>query len=201
MIDPSNITDFKLKKAQLQEMIIFWILVAGKNAKTTARLLENFLQHLYKTLGKNDPFSVIREFDTQNPDSGLEDLLKLCGFGCQKAKAKSLRDLIDKDLDLRTCTVKQLESVYGIGPKTARCFVMHTRPNVRYAGLDTHVLKWLKSLGHQVPNSTPSGKLYTKLENIFLELCDKLNMDVAKLDLAIWNAYSSGGELKLETLT
>lgn len=198
MIDPSNITNFNLSKSQLQEMAVFWVLVAGKNAKTTARLLENMLQHLYKELGKGDPFSVLKKYDIQNPDDGLEELLKSCGFGCHKAKAKSIRQLINKGLDLKTCSVEQLESVFGIGPKTARCFVMHTRPNVRHAGLDTHVLKWLKSLGFEVPNSTPRGKLYIELENIFLGLCDEMGVDVATLDLAIWNAYSSGSELKLE---
>lgn len=194
MINPSKITNFNLNQSQLQEMIIFWVLVAGKNAKTTSRLLENMLQHLYNKFGRKSPFYVIKQYDNQTRN--LEKLLKSFGFGCSKAKAKSIRQLISKNFDLKTCSVEQLESVFGIGPKTARCFVMHTRPNVRHAGLDTHVLKWLKSLGFNTPNSTPKGKLYTELENIFLNLCDKMNMDVATLDLAIWNAYSSGKELK-----
>jgi len=76
---------------------------------------------------------------------------------------------------------------------------MHTRPNVRHAGLDTHLLKWLKSLGYKVPASTPTGKVYKRLESVFLAIADALEMSAAELDLAIWNAYSTGGEYKIDT--
>jgi thermostable 8-oxoguanine DNA glycosylase len=200
MIDPTTITNYNLNKYQLQEMAIFWVLVAGKTARTTARLLDNMLKRLHAEYEIDNlrPFDVIRMYDEDNPGS-LETLLKSCGFGCQKAKARGIRELISKRIDLKTCTVKDLEGIHCIGPKTARCFIMHTRPNARHAGLDTHVLKWLKSLGYKVPASTPKGKVYTELENIFLALCDSLNMGAAELDLAIWNAYSTGSEYKIDT--
>jgi endonuclease III len=198
MIDPSNITNCNLNKYRLQEMLLFWVLVAGKTAKTTSRMLEDMLQYLHKEydIPFSRPFDVIRMYIEDNPND-LEDFLKSFGFGCQKTKARSLRELVVSNLDLRTCTVVDLESIYGIGPKTARCFLIHTRKDARHAGLDTHVLKWLKSLGYKVPNSTPTKKLYGKLEDVFLKLADSLNIGVAELDLMVWNAYSSGKELNL----
>lgn len=165
--------------------------MAGKNASVTSRLLDLFLNELHR--GKKDfqPFAVIREYK-----GDLEGLLKKIGFGCQKAKARSLRELVNSGLDLRTCSADDLEGIYGIGPKTARCFLIHTRKNVRHAGIDTHLLKWLKSLGYDVPKSTPTGKVYKRLEEIFLSLADKLKMTPAVLDLAVWRFYSgNSGEL------
>jgi hypothetical protein len=37
MIDPSNITNFNLTDHGLQEILIFWICVAGKTATTIAK--------------------------------------------------------------------------------------------------------------------------------------------------------------------
>lgn len=201
MIDPTSITNYNLDKYQLQEMVLFWSLVAGKNARTTARLLEDMLQMLNRKYGTGQvkPFEIIDKYDREFPGK-LEDLMRDIGFGCQKAKARCIRELIAKDLDLNTCSVDQLESIHNIGPKTARCFIMHTRKNARHAGLDTHCLKWLSSLGYKVPKVSPKGKVYKELEDIFLGLADKLNMTPAVLDLAIWNAYSLGIEYKVNVL-
>jgi endonuclease III len=200
MIDPSNITNYHLDKYQLQEMLIFWVLVAGKTAKTTVKYLQLLLDKLHIQYEMNEfhPFDVIRMYDEDNPGGGLEKLLKDSGFGCQKTKAKGLRQLIRSGMNLRTCSVEDLEKIYGIGPKTARCFVMHTRENARHAGIDTHLLKWLKSLGIKVPKSTPTGRTYAHLECVFLVLADRLSMTPAALDLAVWNAYSSGNEYKVD---
>lgn len=187
MLDPSRITNFNLNEYQLQEMILFWVLVAGKTAKTTARLLDEMLNKFPKSL----PFEVL------NKCEDLETLLKKSGFGCQRVKARAIRGLIEKDFNLKTCSVSDLEGVYGIGPKTARCFIMHTRKNSRYAGLDTHVLKWLRDLGYDVPKSTPSGKNYLELEEIFLAHAEMMNIEPTDLDLQIWNSYSENDRTKV----
>jgi len=46
MIDPTHITNFNQTDKQLEEVLIFWVLVAGKVAKTTAKVLENTLSVL-----------------------------------------------------------------------------------------------------------------------------------------------------------
>lgn len=194
MIDPTKITNFNLNRQQLEEMAIFWVMVAGKKAKTTARLLEDLLTRLHDIYKcPFEPFQVIRTYDAEAPGWGLEYILKSCGFGCQKSKAKSLRQLASSGLDLKTCTVDELESIHGIGMKTSRCFVMHTRKDARHAGLDTHVLKWLRYLGYDAPKATPSKKQYLEFERIFVQIADLLGIPPAVLDLDIWNAYSAGG--------
>jgi thermostable 8-oxoguanine DNA glycosylase len=83
--------------------------------------------------------------------------------------------------------VELLQCVKGIGMKTARFFVMHTRAHQMYACLDTHILAWLGDKGHDVPKSTPQGKKYLELEKIFLDYCIEMDMMPADLDLKIWN--------------
>lgn len=87
-------------------------------------------------------------------------------------------------------SVEDLESVNGIGSKTARFFVLHSRPNQRVAVLDTHILKWMKSLGHNVPKTTPSKKSYGTIEKVFLCIAEARGMSIADLDLMIWKRFS-----------
>jgi thermostable 8-oxoguanine DNA glycosylase len=52
------------------------------------------------------------------------------------------------------------------------------------------MLKYLRSLGYDVPKNTPSSKkLYLTLEKIVLNLADKAGESPAKFDLNIWNKY------------
>jgi len=87
----------------------------------------------------------------------------------------------------------ELEQIPGVGPKTARFFVLHSQPNARGAALGTHILKVLKASGiPNVPKSTPSGKEYDRLERAYLEICNVHNVNPAQFDLAIWRHYSEG---------
>lgn len=61
---------------------------------------------------------------------------------------------------------------------------------MRIACLDTHVLKYLGELGHDVPKTTPTGKKYRELEKAFIEHCDEVGKDIATLDLEVWNRYA-----------
>jgi len=74
--------------------------------------------------------------------------------------------------------------------KTSRCFILHSRKDSRYAGLDTHILKFLKGYGFKVPKATPAKKKYLELEQQFLYIADSQNKSPAELDLEVWNAYS-----------
>ena len=75
--------------------------------------------------------------------------------------------------------------------KTSRCFIVHSRPEVKYVGLDTHILKFIKDLGYNVPKSTPSSKKkYLEIESLFLNLVKDVNLPIASVDLLIWNFYS-----------
>lgn len=186
MIDPVNITNYYLNQNQLEEVLLFWICAAGKNAKTSARNLDRVLNHLYKCTDKNIPFSAILAYR-----GDLAELMKSYGIGCYNHKARSFLELAKSGLDLKTCTADELEEIHGIGMKTSRCFIIHSRENCNYAGLDTHILSYLNDLGYDVPRSTPSTKKkYIEIESIFLKLAKKSKKSLAKFDLDIWRKYS-----------
>jgi 3-methyladenine DNA glycosylase/8-oxoguanine DNA glycosylase len=120
----------------------------------------------------------------------IENKLGDSGLGCWRRKSRTVRELCLRALNLKTCSIENLESIWGIGPKTARCFLMHSRKGMRVAGLDTHVLKFLGTKGIAVPKSTPTGKRYKVLEEAFLKLCDEVGKEPAEYDLEIWNKYA-----------
>jgi len=187
MIDPTQITNYNLSKSEAEEFILFWVCAAGKNGVTSAKCLDKLLSAWREKIdGSPSPFEIVR-YIYQFGD--LVDEMKKHGIGCYNSKAKTFISLVNSNLDLKKCSVEDLESISGIGPKTARCFLIHSRPDQQYAGLDTHVLKFLKDKGHEVPKSTPNGKKYRELEVIFLKYVSESGMNTADFDLKIWNNY------------
>lgn len=187
MIDPSNITNFNLTDNELQEVVLFWICVAGKTATTMARNLDRML---FKLTG-DIPFTKIKKVGAEKLPQTLKDF----GIGCYNSKARSMWEIVNSNLDLRTCSIEDLEGIYGIGLKTSRCFVIHSRLGAKCAGLDTHVLKFLRNKGHNVPTSTPgSKKKYLEVEKLFLRYVYESGKTVADFDLDVWKSYAVGGE-------
>lgn len=192
MVDPINMTNYSLNDEQLEECILFCIGVAGKPALTTARLLEDMLRtaHAKRTVTPwMNPFQALRKYKTLN---SMIDLAKASHFGCFTLKARGFHWIANSGLDLRTCSAEQLDECPGIGLKTAKFYVLHTRRDVQIACLDTHVLKWFRALGYEnVPKDSPqSHKTYQKWEDVFLAECKKRNKTPADLDLEVWNHYA-----------
>jgi thermostable 8-oxoguanine DNA glycosylase len=187
MIETKTFTNYNRTKEELEELLIFSVCVANKPAERTAKVVDKLL----KCSRAKTPFGKIRSLIKQGK---LEEYLKQVRTGQYSRISKSLRDLVDSQLDLKKCTVQCLEKIYGIGPKTARMFILHTRPKQQVAVLDTHILKYLKTLGHQVPKTTPTGRMYSKLENVFLDHARELGQNVADLDLNIWKSYAYKGK-------
>lgn len=219
LVDPVKITNFELTNGELELNLLFWVCAAGKNAQSSARGLDRFMNESlavyfrdrYKVrngnvatfsdherkllLERHTPFQ--RILYLSKTQQSIPQMLKKCGIGCYNNKAKTFLQLAASNLNLRTCTVDDLEEIKGIGLKTSRCFVLHSRKNQRVACLDTHILKWLRERGHDVPKSTPTRKTYLRLEKVFLNYCDKKKVSPAKLDLAIWNKYASKSKNKV----
>lgn len=188
MIDPVNITNFNLNRYRLEETLLFWVCAAGKNALSSARALDRFLTSID---GHKRPFESIWSVCDRFGFPKLPLLMKKAGIGCYNQKAMTFWQLADSELNLKTCSVSDLEQIKGIGRKTSRCFVMHSRANARCAGLDTHILHFLADQGYVVPKATPSSqKEYLRLENAFLKLADKSGLSPADYDLHIWKVYS-----------
>lgn len=192
MIDPKTITNFNQKSQKLEEVLLFWVCAAGKNAITTARCLDSLLRDLHGEFNVKlyRPFDVIGMYIDKYGINALALKIKSHGLGCYNYRARTFYKLVLSGLNLKKCTVEDLEKITGIGPKTSRCFLMHSRKDVRHAGLDTHIKKYLRDCGHNVPSALTS-KNYAKYEKIFLSLADRLNKSPAELDLEIWNKYRS----------
>jgi thermostable 8-oxoguanine DNA glycosylase len=196
MVDPVNITNFSRSDYELEEFACFAVLVAGKTAKTIAPRLEKVLEGSRKNPSYS-PLYYLGYLKGMGSES-LAGLLKRHGIGCFNQKAETIMQLTDYILrgviDLRTCEPWQMEIVKGIGLKTSRFFILHSRANARIAALDTHILKGLRAylpMNIHVPTSTPSNpKEYRRLENHFLMIADQMGLTPAELDLMWWREYS-----------
>jgi hypothetical protein len=187
MIDPQNIVRYDYTDEELEELIIFAVCVAGKKASTIAPRVHS----LCHCSGRNTPFSRLRILARYHkPFGGLPELLKNFGIGCFNQKAETIQQILDGGLDLRTCSVSDLEAIKGIGPKTARFFIMSSRKGVQHAALDTHILRWMRDKGVNAPKSTPTGKKYLTLEQQYLTMVPA-EKTPAEFDLEIWKKYSS----------
>jgi hypothetical protein len=184
MVDPVKCTNFSRDQYHLEEFAIFSICVANKPALRIAKLLHDMLVPLDGDL----PFTKLKKYDRP----GITDLIMKSKMGCHTMKGRGVHQLVNKDLDLRTCTAEELEEICGIGLKTSRFFLLHSRENQRCIPLDTHILKFLKDNGvKDVPSSTPSSaSKYRELENKALGFADKRKMKPAEFDLSVWREYS-----------
>jgi thermostable 8-oxoguanine DNA glycosylase len=210
MIDPSDITDFNLNEEELEERLLFWICAAGKNGTTAARCLDKLMDRLGGYL--MGPFESVRNKILTDITAVFRlgpsiignmevfpEVLKSCGIGCYNAKSKSMSEVSLSGLDLKTCSPDELESIYGIGMKTSRCFILHSREEAEVAGLDTHMLKYLRAEGvKNVPKSTPSSKKeYKRLEQEVLKMAKTEGLPPAEFDLMIWNKFSVKSDPKM----
>jgi len=189
MITPNNITNYYRNQAELEEFLLFAIIVAGKTAKTQADKLNQFLTSA--KVCDISPFDWIEKLICRSQDCGLMDCMKHYKLGQYNRLDKAFKGILQFKGNLDSVTLEELESVDGIGCKTSRFFILHSRPNQNLAVLDTHILKFLGSKGHKVPKATPSNKKqYRKLEEDFLFECELVGKTAADLDLEIWKSYA-----------
>lgn len=190
MITPTTITNYNRTEAELEEFLMFAILVAGKGAEQQAKKLDAFLNHYLPTNNrfKGKPFEFI---DWLIDWDMLDTTMQEYKLGQYNRIGHAFTEILKFKGRLKDVTIEELESVKGIGSKTARFFVLHSRPNVQAAVLDTHILKWL-SIATRIgmPKSTPPKKKYKEIEQLFLTEASIRNMTPADLDLHIWTQYA-----------
>lgn len=177
--------------SELERFLLHGILVAGKSATVANAALERFLE----SNPGNTPFAAIRAL---LPDKLLPALMK-ARSGNYLKNSTAFAAIAAANLDLRTCTVEDLENIYGIGPKTARYFLLYTRNNVEHAALDTHVLKYLRDRGHLLPKKL-SRNNYRKVEKLFLQEAEQQGLSCRELDAQVWDHYSKGMDLARERM-
>jgi hypothetical protein len=191
MVDPFNLPKL-MSRPQLEWWILFGICVAGKSAKQTEAKLNAFLD---AGIGSrwdgdciNSPFCRVKFF-IQFKKLGWR--LRHFKMGQYTRINKAFRAAVNLDLD--NLTIESLESVPGLGPKTARMVILYYEPNAECIPLDTHILKWLRANGYDAPKSTPqAGKKYRELELAFLAEGKKRGLTPAEWDTQVWKSYAKG---------
>ena len=180
-IAPTAITNFNRTQDELETFWIFSILVAGKDSDQTSRKVGQLLSRR----GELSPFEYLRL-----NENAIHNLLVANKVGQYGRIERALRESLN--LDLRTASVAELMNVFGVGAKSARFFVLHSRSNCDCAVLDVHILRWMRKRGIETPEQTPSGKKYLELERVFLALIrgEFPNVPVAQVDLLIWATES-----------
>lgn len=105
-------------------------------------------------------------------------------------------------LDLRTCSVSDLEKIPGVGLKTSRFFLTHSRPNQEYGILDTHILTHMRNdLGIPTPKTTPTNpKKYYDLEAKLLAIVKASGKSYADYDLEVWSKRVLDKKAKTATM-
>lgn len=202
MIIPERITKFDRTEEELQEFLLFCVMVHGKKASVQARKLHCFLEYLAHWAGEPMPFKLVNmamnyDFEPgEAPDGDPESenmllyALKKFGLGQYNRIFWAIDDFLRLP-SLKEVTLEQLEKCYAVGPKSARFFLVHSRPQQKLAILDTHILKWLSLQGIQnVPKNTPQGRLYSHFEKTFLTIVEKSGLSVAEFDLNVWKSYA-----------
>jgi hypothetical protein len=192
VIDPTAITKYDRTHAELEELLLNAITFAGKNARQQA-------QKMHALFGgqKKSPFALIRGWTKSKT---LTKQLKQVRIGKYILLSKSFTELAHSRIDLAVCTVEDLEAFPGIGAKTARLFVLHSRKGQEFAVIDTHMLKEMRALNMTTLRTTPAGKKYSELEKKLVTHLKKNGIeDFAEYDLNVWKKYAlrkkSAGEL------
>lgn len=183
LIDPKNITNYSRTDSELETFWLFCLFVAGKNSDTASIKLSQFLEDMTPW---DTPFGYLQQIDIHNKLLSIKS-------GQYTRLSKAIEQSID--LDLRNCDLDDLTNVYGVGPKTARFFLLHTRENCEYAVLDTHILKWIRNhSGYEdAPRDTPQNKQeYEKWSSIGISLMRESypDLSLADIDLLIWTEVS-----------
>src|SRR5271170_4511481 len=104
MIDPNNVTNPARTAAELEEFLLFCVVVAGKNADQQAAKLESFLA------GRR-PFAFIR---ASQREGKLEARLREVRLGKYALLGRSFRELAHSNTDLASCTWEDLTLFPGI---------------------------------------------------------------------------------------
>lgn len=195
MIDPYAITNHERTRHELEEFWIFCLAVAGKKATMIAAKVAEFLDGCGLP---GTPFEKIRAM-LDADILGAE--LRRVRMGKYALLDAALRASVAEGApDLSTAVPADLETIPGAGPKTARFFLLHSRPEIEVAVIDTHMVKYVASLGHDVPKGVPTGKSYARLERIVIDRARSVGMPLDQFDLAVWSHYASGGASALPGL-
>ena len=194
MIDPYNITDYSRKRGELEEFLLFCIVVAGKTAYIQAQKLEDFLKSVNARLMMPESSSPFQILKSANQHGILMEEIQKAKLGQYRKIYNSFKYITEQEYDLTRMTPEELELIPGVGMKTSRFFLLHSDKTYKdkIAIIDTHILKFIKeNIDIRAPKSTPTIRVtYKYWEDIFLYWCESNNKNVADFDLEVWKSYA-----------
>lgn len=175
MIDPKRLIKSTDSISRKQEFLLYCILAVGKHSDTASSKLDALLE------GKDEwitPFEYLLSQD-------IRGLVLDAKTGQYQRVSEAIIQALE--VDVETVTLGELLSIHGIGPKTARFFLVHAQGK-EYAVLDTHILKWMRQFFPDVPKATPPAKHYSKWEKLCLMFmkAEYPQLTTLMADLAIW---------------
>jgi len=188
MINPAEVTNYNRTQYELEEFILFCINVAGKKSAIEAPKLEVFIERAKDITKETTPFNCIKKLIKLGRLNEIMHWAKLSPY----AQRYNSYVAVAKIKDLQSVTLNRLLQVPGIGLKTARFFLSHSREDFDEPMLDTHILRFLRDQGYvDAPKSTPTNEnTYRYFANIFKNIARQLGKSVTDLDLEIWKQYS-----------
>ncbi len=211
MIDPFNITNHNRSEHELQEFLLYSFLVSGKSASVICKKLDKFLIDLpmeYNTsvqswdlasLPLSRIMVLMKWYDTKT----IIDRLGHHGLGRQSNTYKFFEEVMSlwvrhpntQPTAVSQWTFEEIQNLYGVGPKTARFFWLHSHAQATVAPIDTHAVKHLKEAGllpEHTPTVTPSSiPVYRKMERMYIDLADQSGKTLADYDLQVWSKYAT----------
>ena len=194
MITPNSITNFNRSTAELGWFWLFCLSVQGKNSGVQSRKINNII-HCFEDAFQCevDPIYVY----SKTPHEFSEELEQI-GLGQYDRIFTALAETVEAGgvEFLKTATVEELMGIYGVGPKTARFFILHSCRGARCVPLDTHVIKWLQmvvraNMCSSFTCSRPTNNEdYLLKEKAALSWMDKIfpDISIADADLLIWKS-------------
>ena len=194
MIDPYNITKYDRTQNELEEFLLFCIVVAGKTAYIQSRKLDEFLTSLNKRLMMPENVYPFQSLKSANQHGILMEEILKAKLGQYKKIYNGFKYITEHEYDLTRMNPDLLERIPGVGMKTSRFFLLHSDINYKdkIAILDTHILKFIKeNIDDRAPKSTPTIRVtYKYWEDLFLYWCELNNKNVADFDLEVWKSYA-----------
>ena len=191
MINPTSITNFKRTDKELEQFFVFCWFSKAANAKQLGVKINNLFDHLDDACEDMDlNLSPFGQLNYCLQSDLLKSLLEEFKVGKYEAFIKAFSSF--GRLNLRTCSIEDVENIPGIGKKIARMFLLHSRHNQRYVCLDTHLMKEARKIGATDQITAPHGQKYLDIEEKMIKfLTDRYKyVDFAKFDLDCWKSYS-----------
>src|SRR5947209_2384484 len=124
MIELKRITDFGRSPPALEELLLLCAAYGTQGLYDTADALHLFLStvHSREHLKGWQPFEGLRRLGKRDD---LAEVMKNHGLRSHKKTARGIAAVVECGVDLRTCTVEELEAIPGITPSAARLFLLH----------------------------------------------------------------------------